>query len=63
MQAYYRINGHTQPEDDKLERKEKKMKKIVENMRRGMKRIGRYYVEVMTIYGEALMKGGSYGCV
>lgn len=48
-----------------MNKKERKrmMKKIVENMKKMMKRIGKQYVDMMTVYGEALMKGGSYGCV
>jgi|GEM_PF-1522403 len=38
------------------------MTKMIESLKRSLKRIVRVYVEMMNIYGEALLKGGSYGC-
>ena len=38
------------------------MTKMIESLKRSLKRIVRVYVEMMKIYGEALLKGGSYGC-
>lgn len=38
------------------------MKTLMKNLRKQMKRVANYYVEAMSVYGEALLKGGSYGC-
>ena len=47
----------------KFERKEKIMKKIVDNIRKAIKRFIKSYKTSMKLYGEALLRGGSYGCV
>lgn len=38
------------------------MTKMIENLKRSLKKVAHVYVEMMNIYGEALLKGGSYGC-
>lgn len=38
------------------------MKTMIEELRKMTKRIVAHYVDLMTIYGEALLRGGSYGC-
>lgn len=38
------------------------MKRLMDNMKKSMKRIWESYLKCMEAYGEALMKGGSYGC-
>lgn len=38
------------------------MKKIVESIRKVIKKIIRGYIIGMKQYGEALLRGGSYGC-
>lgn len=53
-------------EKKKLQRKEKgenKMKNLRENLKKIVKTIVKNYVESMKMYGEALLRGGSYGCV
>lgn len=39
------------------------MKKIVDNIKKAMTKFKRGYIECMKLYGEALLRGGSYGCV
>ncbi len=39
------------------------MKKIVDNIRKAIKRFIKSYKTSMKLYGEALLRGGSYGCV
>ena len=39
------------------------MKKIVESIKKAIKKITRGYIIGMKQYGEALLRGGSYGCV
>lgn len=38
------------------------MKNIVVNMKKAFKKVAQNYMECMRLYGEALLKGGSYGC-
>lgn len=45
------------------ERKEKKaMKRIWENIKAVMKNFINAYKESMNMYGDAFLRGGSYGC-
>ncbi len=39
------------------------MRKIVESIKKAIKKIIRGYMIGMKQYGEALLRGGSYGCV
>jgi hypothetical protein len=39
------------------------MKKMIDNMKKLTKKVVDYYVDCMRLYGEALLRGGSYGCV
>lgn len=35
---------------------------MTEELKKMIKRVAAHYVELMKIYGEALLRGGSYGC-
>jgi hypothetical protein len=38
------------------------MKKFMDNIKMTLKKVWENYLECMNAYGDALMKGGSYGC-
>lgn len=38
------------------------MKTMIEGLKKFAQTIVAHYVELMKIYGDALLKGGSYGC-
>lgn len=38
------------------------MKKIIDNMKRAFNKFLNYYMECMRQYGDAMLRGGSYGC-
>lgn len=35
---------------------------MIQEIKKMAKRVAAHYVELMKIYGEALLRGGSYGC-
>lgn len=37
------------------------MKAMIEETKKMMKRVANHYMDLMRIYGEALLRGGSYG--